>query len=73
MQYREVVDDATDPKSNNSSSTSAPATTATSRSEQVWGGKPWKTNVVDLEGEVLCSMYAKASLASGKLITRNAC
>jgi hypothetical protein len=27
----------------------------TSRSEQVWGGKPWKTNVVELEGEVLCS------------------
>ncbi|UZJ54763.1 hypothetical protein CBS101457_004083 [Exobasidium rhododendri] len=24
------------------------------RSEQVWGGKPWKTNVMDLEGEVLC-------------------
>lgn len=28
---------------------------ATSRSEQVWGGKPWKTNVVELEGEVMCS------------------
>lgn len=24
------------------------------RSEQVWGGKPWKQNVMDLEGEVMC-------------------
>lgn len=24
------------------------------RSEQVWGGKPWKQNVIDLEGEVMC-------------------
>jgi D-tyrosyl-tRNA(Tyr) deacylase len=24
------------------------------RAEQVWGGKPWKTNVMDLQGEILC-------------------
>lgn len=29
----------------------------TSRAEGVWGGKPWKTNVMELEGEVLCSEY----------------
>lgn len=29
----------------------------TSRAESVWGGKPWKTNVVELEGEILCSVY----------------
>lgn len=28
-----------------------------SRKEEVWGGKPWKTSVVDLEGEVLCSEW----------------
>ncbi|SPO32267.1 related to DTD1 - D-Tyr-tRNA(Tyr) deacylase activity [Ustilago trichophora] len=45
------------------SSTSAAATAQTSngeaeetkaRSEQVWGGKPWKRSVVELGGEVLC-------------------
>lgn len=28
--------------------------TAKARAEQVWGGKPWKTNVMDLQGEILC-------------------
>lgn len=41
------------PEDHNDDST----TTATTRSEQVWGGKPWKTSVVDLEGEVLCSEW----------------
>ncbi|GAC72452.1 hypothetical protein PANT_7d00104 [Moesziomyces antarcticus T-34] len=27
---------------------------AKARSEQVWGGKPWKRSVVELGGEVLC-------------------
>lgn len=27
---------------------------ASSRKEEVWGGKPWKTSVVELEGEILC-------------------
>lgn len=36
------------------------AAAATTRSEQVWGGKPWKTNVMEFEGEVLCSAYERA-------------
>ncbi|PWN24072.1 D-tyrosyl-tRNA deacylase [Microstroma glucosiphilum] len=34
----------------------APAgdTAATSRKEEVWGGKPWKASVVELGGEILC-------------------
>lgn len=27
----------------------------TSRAEGVWGGKPWKTNIIDLEGDIMCS------------------
>lgn len=27
---------------------------ATSRKEEVWGGKPWKSSVVELGGEILC-------------------
>ncbi|PWN87404.1 D-tyrosyl-tRNA deacylase [Acaromyces ingoldii] len=25
-----------------------------SRSEEVWGGKPWKRNVMEIQGEILC-------------------
>ena len=36
------------------SSSEADESTQKARSEQVWGGKPWKQNVIDLEGEVMC-------------------
>ncbi|GAK64050.1 D-tyrosyl-tRNA deacylase [Moesziomyces antarcticus] len=44
---------------NESTETAAAATNgeteeAKARSEQVWGGKPWKRSVVELGGEVLC-------------------
>lgn len=29
-----------------------------SRKEEVWGGKPWKTSVVELEGDILCGEHA---------------
>jgi D-tyrosyl-tRNA(Tyr) deacylase len=29
-------------------------TAVTSRKEEVWGGKPWKSSVVELGGEILC-------------------
>lgn len=28
-----------------------------SRKNQVWGGQPWKSSVVQFEGEILCSWY----------------
>jgi len=29
-----------------------------SRSEEVWGGKPWKSSVMEIGGEVLCSQFS---------------
>ena len=52
-QYRLEGDSAAQVPGSGSSDSNHTATA--SRPEQVWGGKPWKTNVVDLEGEVLCS------------------
>ncbi len=36
-----------------------------SRAEEVWGGKPWKTNVADLQGEILCGESWRASSLLG--------
>lgn len=56
-QYR--AEDASGPSRSQSDTAdgagpAASDTASSTRAEDVWGGKPWKTNVVDLEGEVLC-------------------
>lgn len=56
-QYREVEGD----RAENVAVAETPSTDTTNkvtRSEQVWGGKPWKTNVMDLGGEILCNVVS---------------
>lgn len=46
--------EATSPTTAAGSEDPTAAATPSSRKEQVWGGKPWKTSVVELGGEILC-------------------